>query len=256
MVQTQKSLAGTFEDAVLVLTGSGISAESGIPTFRGKDGYWRNLDPRKLATPEAFARDPKLVWDWYRERRERIRKSEPNAAHHAVVKVAMHSRDFLLVTQNVDDLHARAQWEGRGLPKEKIVQIHGDIFITRCSRCCFESRDTDHDQEGVPQCPRCAGLMRPGVVWFGEELDCRVRMRVEDYITRVTANLVLVIGTTAVFDYIRDWALRASANGGELIEINPDQTELSPFAQQVIREPAAVALPRLVRKLLSKPAKS
>src|SRR5256885_11340213 len=126
---------------VLVITGAGVSAESGIPTFRGKDGYWRNLDPTKLATPEAFARDPKLVWDWYRERRERIRKSEPNAAHRAVVNLAMNSRDFLLVTQNVDDLHARA-----GLPPEKSVQIHGDIFITRCLRCCFESRDIDHDK--------------------------------------------------------------------------------------------------------------
>ena len=117
---------------VFVLTGAGVSAESGIPTFRGKDGYWRNLDPTKLATPEAFARDPQLVWDWYRERRQRIRNAQPNAAHEAIAKLAKHTDEFLLVTQNVDDLHARA-----GIEKENMVQIHGDIFVTRCTRCDF-----------------------------------------------------------------------------------------------------------------------
>src|SRR5437867_7391367 len=102
-----------------VISGAGISAESGIPTFRGKDGYWRNLDPAKLATPEAFESDPKLVWQWYRERRERIRGAEPNAAHKAIVDLAERAHQFLLVTQNVDDLHMRA-----GLARAKIVQIH------------------------------------------------------------------------------------------------------------------------------------
>src|SRR5882762_8224784 len=115
---------------VLVLTGAGVSAESGIPTFRGRDGYWRNLDPAKLATPEAFARDPELVWQWYCERRERIRAAKPNAAHEAITQLSILVPEFLLVTQNVDDLHART-----GMAKEKMVQIHGDIFATRCSRC-------------------------------------------------------------------------------------------------------------------------
>ena len=117
---------------VLVLTGAGVSAESGIPTFRGKDGYWRNLDPAKLATPEAFRSDPKLVWEWYRERRQRIRNAQPNAAHEAIAKLAKYADEFLLVTQNVDDLHERA-----GIPAQKMVQIHGDIFVSRCSRCEF-----------------------------------------------------------------------------------------------------------------------
>src|ERR1700737_2121919 len=115
---------------VLVLTGAGISAESGIPTFRGKDGYWRNLDPMKLATPEAFEKNPELVWEWYHERRQRIRSAQPNAAHEAIAGLSILSREFLLVTQNVDDLHERA-----GVVKEKMVQIHGDIFLPRCSRC-------------------------------------------------------------------------------------------------------------------------
>src|ERR1700736_6205809 len=122
---------------VLVITGAGVSAESGIPTFRGKDGYWRNLDPTKLATPSAFESDPQLVWEWYRERRQSIRNAEPNPAHQAITKLAADSGEFLLVTQNVDDLHGRAEWEGRHLSKQQIVQVHGDIFVTRCSRCDF-----------------------------------------------------------------------------------------------------------------------
>src|SRR4029453_6293783 len=142
---------------VLVLTGAGVSAESGIPTFRGKDGYWRNLDPAKLATPEAFARDPQLVWDWYRERRQRIRNARPNAAHEAVARLAQGTDEFLLVTQNVDDLHARA-----GIPAEKKVRIHGDIFVTRCSRCEFERHEYEQEQEhGLPKCPECHALVRP-----------------------------------------------------------------------------------------------
>jgi hypothetical protein len=109
---------------VLVITGAGVSAESGIPTFRGKDGYWRNLDPMKLATPEAFARDPELVWQWYRERRHSIRNAQPNAAHEAIANLAQGADEFLLVTQNVDDLHQRA-----GLAKAEVVQIHGDISL-------------------------------------------------------------------------------------------------------------------------------
>ena len=235
---------------VLVITGAGISAESGIPTFRGKDGYWRNLDPTKLATPEAFARDPKLVWEWYRERRHRIREAKPNAAHAAITQLSALTDEFLLLTQNVDDLHARA-----GLPREKMVQIHGDIFIMRCSRCDFSRTGHEHEheheyeREAVPQCPRCDALMRPGVIWFGEQLDAEKIDIVEDYLNHGPCDLVLVIGTTALFGYIIDWAIRARGENGELIEINPDETPLSSFATKCIREPAAMALPQLVSKL-------
>jgi NAD-dependent deacetylase len=240
---------------VLVLTGAGVSAESGIPTFRGKDGYWRNLDPAKLATPEAFARDPKLVWEWYRERRQRIRNAQPNAAHEAIATLARHADEFLLVTQNVDDLHARA-----GFPKEKMVQIHGDIFLTRCSRCDFgfteRKHDHEHEQEQeeeeenvVPRCARCGALMRPGVVWFGEQLPWTELQRVETYLDRGVCDLVIVAGTTATFGYIIDWALRAHAPNGELIEVNPEETPLSRFATRLVREPAAIALPRIVDQI-------
>jgi NAD-dependent deacetylase len=238
---------------VLVITGAGVSAESGIPTFRGKDGYWRNLDPAKLATPEAFAKDPGLVWEWYRERRKRVRNAQPNPAHQAIAKLAQHAREFLLVTQNVDDLHARA-----GSPKEKMVQIHGDIFVTRCSRCDFGRHDYEHEHEhesediDVPRCPRCEGLMRPGVVWFGEQLPWHELRRVENYLEDGPCDFVIVAGTTAAFGYIIDWALRAIASDGELVEVNPEETPLSRFATQRVREPAAIALPRLVDELVTR----
>ena len=234
---------------VLVLTGAGVSAESGIPTFRGKDGYWRNLDPTKLATPEVFARDPQLVWDWYRERRQRIRNARPNAAHEAIAKVAQHAREFLLVTQNVDDLHARAE-----LAKEKMVQIHGDIFVTRCSRCDFSVLERDEERQEIPRCANCAALMRPGVVWFGEQLPLREVQRVENFLDHDGCDVVIVVGTTATFGYIIDWALRANRNGGELIEVNPEETPLSRFATRRVREPAAIALPGIVNDLTNRGA--
>jgi NAD-dependent deacetylase len=234
---------------VLVITGAGVSADSGIPTFRGKDSYWRNLDPAKLATPEAFERDPKLVWEWYLERRQRIRDARPNAAHEALAKLRRHIGAFLLVTQNVDDLHARA-----GLADEATVQIHGNIFITKCSRCDLSRRDADHEQEQrdvVPTCPECAALMRPGVVWFGEQLPGSELQRVEGYLDRGACDVVIVAGTTATFGYIIDWALRASRGGGELIEVNPEETPLSQFATRLVRKPAAIALPHIVDAIVS-----
>jgi len=233
---------------VLVITGAGVSAESGISTFRGKDGYWRNLDPTKLATPEAFARDPNLVWDWYRERRQRIRKAQPNSAHQAIAKLAVQAGEFLLVTQNVDDLHPRA-----GLPSEKMVQIHGDIFMTRCSRCEFRryEHEQEHDDGSLPKCRQCSALMRPSVVWFGEQLDPAKIDTVEKFMTGGDCDLVIVAGTTALFGYIIDWALRARGQAGQLIEVNPEETPLSQFATRSFREPAGVALPRLVDELLS-----
>jgi NAD-dependent deacetylase len=255
---------------VLVITGAGVSAESGIPTFRGKDGYWRNLDPIKLATSEAFARDPELVWQWYRERRQRIRNAQPNAGHEAIARLAQRADEFLLVTQNVDDLHERA-----GLAKAEMVQIHGDIFVTKCSRCDFSYAGRDGSPEppaarldqpesgrlrsiaptsenvaSLPRCPECDALMRLGVVWFGEPLPLRDTQRVENYLQRDSCGVVIVAGTTATFGYIIDWALRASRRGGGLIEVNPEETPLSRFATRLVRKPAAVALPQIVDSLI------
>ncbi len=255
---------------VLVITGAGVSAESGIPTFRGKDGYWRNLDPIKLATPEAFARDPELVWQWYQERRQSIRNAQPNPGHEAIARLAQRAGEFLLVTQNVDDLHARA-----GLAKTEMVQIHGDIFVTKCSRCDFSYAGrggspeppgahaaepengrlrsiapTSENDGNPPRCPECGALMRPGVVWFGEPLPAGETERVENYLQRDSCGVVIVAGTTATFGYIIDWALRASRRGGQLIEVNPEETPLSRFATRLVRKPAAAALPKIVDVLI------
>lgn len=233
---------------VLVVTGSGISAESGIPTFRGKGGYWRNLDPTKLATETAFLQNPELVWQWYRERRDLIRRSDPNAAHHALVRLAAHCQDFLLLTQNVDDLHARAAWEGRRLSPAQMVQIHGNIFVTHCSRCDFRMMERDGDANGVPLCPRCGAKLRPGVIWFNEELDPHEVRRVDGFLDQGPCDLVLVIGTTAVFEYIINWATAGKGDNGRLIEINPEVTPISPFATERHALGAARILPELVNR--------
>jgi NAD-dependent deacetylase len=219
-----------------------------------------------LATPEAYARDPELVWQWYRERRQRICHAQPNAAHEAIAKLAQRADEFLLVTQNVDDLHKRA-----GLAKTEMVQIHGDIFVTRCSRCGFNGDDypplvaaatkgaaseqEEGQQNSVPRCTKCDALMRPGVVWFGEPLPLRETERVEKYLQRGPCGVVIVAGTTATFGYIIHWALRASHQGGELIEVNPEETPLSRFATRQVREPAAIALPGIVDQLIASPSK-
>jgi NAD-dependent deacetylase len=214
--------------------------------FAEKMAIGEILTPTKLATPEAFARDPQLVWDWYRERRERIRNARPNAAHEAIARLAHHTDEFLLVTQNVDDLHARA-----GIPAQRMVQIHGDIFLTRCTRCDFRRFEQEHE---IPRCSECGAPMRPGVVWFGEQLPWNELQRVENFLDSGACDVVIVAGTTATFGYIIDWALRGSRNGGELIEVNPEETPLSRFATRLVREPAAIALPRIVDELTNRRA--
>src|SRR5262249_13204492 len=154
--------------------------------------YWRQRDARALATREAFDLDAGLVWDWYRERRAAIRTSKPNPGHQALVALARRQRsNFLLVTQNVDDLDHRA-----GMPPERMVKIHGDIFISRCESCEFFRRDLDHDENGVPSCPSCGHRLRPGVVWFNEFLDPRNVERVRRFLAGDGSTTCLVVGTT------------------------------------------------------------
>jgi NAD-dependent deacetylase len=237
---------------VLVVTGAGISAESGIPTFRGTGGYWRNLDPTKLATQSAFDSDPEIVWQWYRERRDMIRHAQPNEAHRAVTRLSGRADEFFLLTQNVDDLHVRANWDGYRIPHDHLARIHGDIFITKCEHGDFSRMETDEDHAGVPQCPRCGGRMRPGVVWFGEGLDPREVARVDNFVRARPCSVVIVVGTTVAFDYIVHWTRLATGRRGRLIEINPDDRFLEPLGAEWIKEPAASALPRVVDEFTSR----
>jgi len=236
---------------VLVVTGAGISAESGIPTFRGTGGYWRNLDPTKLATQSAFDSDPEIVWQWYRERRDMIRRAQPNAAHQAVARLSARADDFFLITQNVDDLHRRADWDGYRLPCDQVVQIHGDIFMTKCERGDFARAENADDAFGIPRCPKCGARMRPGVVWFGEELDPREVARADGFVRARPCSAVIVVGTSVAFDYIVHWTRLATGRRGRLIEINPEDQFLGGLGAEWIKEPAAVALPRLVDELLA-----
>jgi NAD-dependent deacetylase len=223
---------------VLVVTGSGVSAESGIPTFRGAGGLWRNFDATKLATPEAFDNDPDLVWEWYSERRRAILHAKPNAGHEALARLSAIAADHLVLTQNVDDLHERA-----GTPADRLVHIHGEIFVSRCTstRCGFETRDPSIAAPPLPRCPTCHALLRPGVVWFGEGLNPREIARVERFLDR-PIDLAIVIGTTAIFGYIVDWSTR----GAHLVEINPEPTPLSDRADWTYRHRAGDVLSKLL----------
>ncbi len=233
-------LAPLLRGRVAVVTGAGVSAESGIPTFRGAGGYWRTHDARRLATREAFERDPALVWEWYEERRAAVRSASPNPAHAAIARLADISREHLVITQNVDDLHERG-----GTRADRLVHVHGEIFRTTCLGCDFTTSEVVPSVAPPilpPKCPRCRALLRPGVVWFGETLDRAQIERVEDFFARGDCDLVMTIGTTAVFDYVKDWSTR----GGTLVEINPDPTPLSAEAAHVVRAPAGQVLPVLL----------
>lgn len=222
---------------VLVLTGAGISAESGIPTFRGQDGWWRREDPKELATWAAFDRDPSHVWEWYEYRRGLVRGADPNAGHRAVAGWEAAGREVLVATQNVDDLHERA---GSG----DVVHIHGSIWRVRCVGCGREAERREHPlPERPPRCG-CGELLRPAVVWFGEMLPAAPIRRIESFLAG-GVDLAFVIGTEASFGYIQGFA-RAARETGLLVEVNPSRTVLSDAVDVRLEGPAGEVLPGLV----------
>ena len=220
---------------VAVLTGAGISAESGVPTFRGEAGLWRNFRPEELATPQAFGQDPALVWDWYDWRRKLIGACAPNAAHQTLAAMEAVLPDFTLITQNVDGLHQAAG-------NHNVLEIHGNIWRTRCTRCegTFEDRRMPLP-EIPPRCSQCGGLLRPNVVWFGESLPQDVLEAA--WAAAARCRLMLVIGTSAVVHPAASLPLAALRNGAYLVEVNPAETPLSAHAHEILRGPAAEMLP-------------
>jgi NAD-dependent deacetylase len=228
--------------SVVALTGAGVSAESGIPTFRGVGGYWSNFRPEELATPQAFNDDPVRVWEWYLYRRELIANAQPNAGHLALVELEqLLEPNFYLITQNVDGLHRRAG-------SKRVIELHGNIFVNRCAACYKHSSDDVLDfNELPPKCPFCGGPVRPGVVWFGENLDITT---IEDAF-RISreATLFLVIGTSAIVHPAASLPLTAAENRAKIIEINVEETPISSLAALSLRHPAAKALPPLVQKI-------
>ncbi len=222
---------------VCVLTGSGISAESGVPTFReAQTGLWERFDPQELATPEAFQRDPALVWRWYRWRRDLVKGAEPNAGHHALVTLAARVPALTLITQNVDGLHQRAGSTG-------VIEFHGNLFEDRCfvEGSIVENADTSME---VPLCPDCGGMLRPGVVWFGEAIPESALFAAASAVS--ACDLFFSIGTSALVWPAAGLADAARQQGAIVVEINLDETPLSSRTDFCLSGKSGSILPELV----------
>ncbi len=232
---------GTARSHIVVFTGAGVSAESGLATFRGVGGLWADFDPATLATPEAFARDPKRVWDWYVSRYVGVRDSEPNAAHRAIARLGESFPSLLVVTQNIDRMHQRAG-------SRKVLELHGNIWNARCNAC---GREADMATlidlaDGPPRCG-CGGRMRPSVVWFGERLPMGVFE--EAAAAAADCGLFLVVGTSATVYPAAGLIELAAGNGAFVVEVNREATPLSHLADRSYRDPAGEVLPRLVTRI-------
>lgn len=224
---------------VVALTGAGVSQESGLRTFRDpQTGLWAKHRPEDLASPEAFRRDPKLVWDWYAWRREALKGVRPNPGHYALVELEDRIPEFTLVTQNVDGLHRMAG-------SRRLFELHGNIQRVRCSECGRFAEDWPENAEDVPRCQVCGGLLRPDVVWFGEALP---RAELEAAVQAARAcELFLSIGTSGVVQPAASLAYAAHNRGAALVEINPDPTPLTPKTNYFLQGKSGELLPELVR---------
>jgi NAD-dependent deacetylase len=237
-------------ERVVVLTGAGLSAESGVPTFRGEGGLWRTHRAEELATPQAFRRDPRLVWEWYGWRRELVAACRPNPAHTSLARLALAGRASL-VTQNVDGLHttaARAEAGDEDATPAVPLELHGALFRDRCSACGIVSDAVAGvDSSAVatlPRCTHCSGLLRPDVVWFGEGLDPRVLEAA--FRQAADADVCLVVGTSAVVHPAASVPLATLRSGGALVEVNLEETPLTPHADAAVLGPAGEVLPELL----------
>lgn len=226
---------------VAVLTGAGVSAESGVPTFReAQTGLWAKYDPGELATPQAFRRDPKLVWDWYAWRRELVSKAEPNPGHRALVDLAERVPRLTLITQNVDSLHYRAG-------SSDVIELHGNISRIICSRDRNIVKDWPETAETPPTCPDCNSYLRPDVVWFGESLPAQALQQA--FSAAQSCDLFLSVGTSALVHPAASLPFAALERGTPTIEINPDETPLTHHATHVLPGPSGQILPALVASL-------
>lgn len=225
----------------VILTGSGTSAESGVPTFRdAQTGLWARYRPEDLATPEAFARDPRFVWDWYEWRRGVVATVEPNAGHRAIAELQRCLPRVTLITQNVDGLHQRAG-------SADVIEFHGNLMRSKCSvEHCIVEIDR-HEEASPPRCPNCGALVRPDVVWFGEPIPS---VALERALAAVAdCDLMMVVGTSAQVQPAASLAEQARSRGAVLVEVNPEATPLTPLADFVLSGPSGRLLPELVEAL-------
>lgn len=223
-------------DSVLVLTGAGVSAESGLATFRGPGGMWEGRDPMELATPQAFSADPETVWRFYDWRRAQAAAAEPNPAHESLAALERSLERWLLVTQNVDGLHERAG-------SRKLLRLHGSLWVLRCTADGREIEDRRPRLSPLPPRCECGAVLRPGVVWFGEALSPEILARAETEAR--AARLVIVAGTSSLVYPAAALPQIARQAGAYLVEINPEPTPLTAIADEHYRQPAGVVLPRL-----------
>lgn len=239
-----QSISKRINDAsrITALTGAGISAASGIPTFRGDEGLWDEFDPSTLASPEGFRDDPERVWKWYNERRKMISDASPNPGHEALAELEESVEHFSLITQNVDGLHQEAG-------SQNIIRLHGNIWEVSCWEDCKESPEQWENYEVPfaefpPSCPECGGLLRPNVVWFGEQLDPAILQSAQ---RAISCDVFLTIGTSAEVHPAAGFINRASQQGAYTLEINPESTSASSTVDEVLKYGAEDVLPELVR---------
>ena len=236
----------TPSDRVFVLTGAGVSAESGLPTFRGMNGLWRGYRLEDVATPEAFAADPALVWRFYSERRRRHETVAPNPAHFALAELEQRLGDrYFLCTQNVDSLHEQAG-------SRRVVHMHGRIMQSRCSdpRCesqPFDDRKQYGEEDGVPRCKRCGALIRPHICWF-----CEVPFEMELVLHQLReASVVLTVGSSGVVEPAASFARLAQRSGARTIYVGPEEPANLAYFDEVLEGTAGEVLPGLVKNFLS-----
>ena len=231
-----ESVADRLQKAkkIVFVTGAGISQESGIPTFRGDDGLWRMYDPMQLATIDAFHQNPKLVWEWYEERRKNILAAKPNAGHVAISELAKYKEVWVL-TQNIDGLHQRAG-------SQNVLELHGSIITIKCTVCDFKDKITSDFSEMPPLC-KCGNILRPDVVWFGEPLPQDVWDDAMMYSN--LCDVMVVAGTSLSVSPANLLPIFAKQNSALMIEVNPEETPMSPSMDLSIRSTSATALPEL-----------
>ena len=226
---------------IVALTGAGVSQESGLRTFRdAQTGLWAQYKPEELASPEAFRRDPKLIWDWYAWRREAVKGVRPNAGHYALVEIEKRTSQFTLITQNVDGLHRMAG-------SRNVLELHGNIQRVRCADCYTFTEAWGDDSESVPRCTECGGLLRPDVVWFGEALP---RDQFEAAVEAARAcEVFFSIGTSGVVQPAASLAYAAHNRGAVIVEINAEPTPLTSKADYFLQGKSGEILPELVKAI-------
>ncbi len=237
MIKIDSDLIDTLRNAesIVFFTGAGVSAESGIATFRGKEGLWNKFKPEELANFDAFMRNPQLVWEWYNYRRKIVHDAKPNAAHLTIAEMQTHFKDVTVVTQNVDNLHRRAG-------SKKIFELHGNIEKNYCVKCKKPFNKELDFSSGVPKC-ECGGLIRPGVVWFGEFLPEDQYLGGEK--AAMNADVFFVVGTSAVVYPAAGLVFTAKASGAVIVEVNLEETEISSSVNYSYFGKAGVILPKI-----------